>query len=61
MKKFSEYLLNKYNHIESPLLITAEIVSRELEPFNAHAELEDIWRIYFKTEQDLSFFLLKWS
>jgi hypothetical protein len=61
MNKFSNYLLEKYNYIESPLLITAEIVSKELQPFNAHAELKDIWRIYFKSEQDITLFLLRWS
>ena len=61
MKKFSEYLLNKYNYLETPILITPEVVSAELTPYNAHAERKDIWRIYFNSEADLTFFLLRWS
>jgi hypothetical protein len=61
MTKFGRYLLSKYNSDEHLQMITAELVTRELRPYNGSAELDDAWLVRFDTEQDLTFFVLRWS
>jgi hypothetical protein len=61
MTKFGRYLLSKYNNDEHLQMITAELVTRELRPYNGSAELDDAWLVQFDTEQDLTFFVLRWS
>jgi hypothetical protein len=64
MTKFGRYLLSKYNSDKHLQMITAELVTRELRPYNGSAEsaeLDDAWLVRFDTEQDLTFFVLRWS
>jgi hypothetical protein len=61
MTKFGQYLLSKYNTDENLQLINADLVTRELQPYNGFAERNDSWIVRFSTEQDLTFFVLKWS
>jgi hypothetical protein len=61
MTKFGRYLLSKYNSDKHLQMITAELITRELRPYNGSAELDDAWLVRFDTEQDLTFFVLRWS
>jgi hypothetical protein len=61
MAKFGRYLLSKYNTDENLQIIDATLVTRELHPYNGFAERNDSWIVRFATEQDLTFFVLKWS
>lgn len=61
MIKFSQYLLSKYNSDKYLELITADLVTRELRPYNGSAERNDSWIVRFDTEQDLTYFVLRWA
>jgi hypothetical protein len=61
MSKFGRYLLSKYNSDENLKPITEDLVTLELQPYNAFAKQNDGWFFQFATEQDLTFFLLKYN
>lgn len=61
MIKFGQYLLSKYNSDKYLELITADLVTRELRPYNGSAERNDSWIVRFDTEQDLTYFVLRWA
>ena len=61
MTKFGQYLLSKYNSDEHLQMITAELVTCELRPYNGSAERNDSWIVRFDTEQDLTYFVLRWA
>ena len=61
MIKFGQYLLSKYNSDKYLEFITADLVTRELRPYNGSAERNDSWIVRFDTEQDLTYFVLRWA
>ena len=59
---YYSYIFGKFNNLG--IMITPEQLTKWLEEYNGividHADSQG-WQPYFKTEQDMTYFVLKWA